>query len=128
MKWNQQANLMKIYLKDLESINNLNILIVYRKCLKLLRTYSSVSRDNLKKGLMEDYRENSKLTNPDEIKNAIIYAKDGLKHFYTHEIQRRELHGIPVFYDENQEKKVILSNKKIKPKISVQISNRFEEF
>lgn len=128
MRWNEVSNLMKIYLRDLESINNLNILIIYRRSLKLLRTYSSVSRDNLKIGLIEDYKEKSKLTNPEEIKNAINYAKDGLKHFYTHEIQRREMLGIPVFYDENQEKKVLSKKEKIKPKISLQITNRFEEF
>ena len=40
---------MKVYKKDLDKIKDLSLLILYRKTLQYLKTYPSITRDEIKK-------------------------------------------------------------------------------
>lgn len=41
-------NIIKLSTKDLEKVNSLPLLLVYRNTLKLLRTYPSIKKDELR--------------------------------------------------------------------------------
>lgn len=126
-------NLMKIYYRDVEKIPTLSVLMLYRKSLKLIRTYPSITKDAMRETILIEYREKSSLTNPKDIDLEIKNAQGGLRHIYLNEIQRRQLNDIPIYYDEEEEKvekeklKEVEERKRIKRKIALEKQAKREQ-
>ncbi len=141
-KFVNKKNLVKVYLQDVEKIPQLSILMLFRKKLKLMRTYPSSSRDNLRESIIEEYREKSALKDKKILDEAIDYARTGLKQIYSSEIQRRYLLDIEVYKNEEHEKEEMLKLKKIEEENKIKVKQvkekqdqlrnnnklRFEEF
>lgn len=83
-------NLMKLSKSDFEQIPKLGILTIYRRSLKLIRTYPSATKEEMKKVLLIEYREGKDLQDEDEIKSALEKARGALSHLYSYELKRRE--------------------------------------
>lgn len=93
-----------MYLKDVEKIPKMSVLNLYRNSLKLVRLYPSITKDNMREAIIEDYREFSQLKDQKEIDEAIRNGQMGLRHLMSNEVQRRKFHDIPVYLDEEEER------------------------
>ena len=130
--------IMNLYKKDVEKIPSLSVLMLYRRSLKLIRDFPSANKENMRETLMEEYRENSTLTNQEEIKQKIRDGQGALRYIYSNEVQRRNLNGMDVFDDIEDEQNYVRNfyalqeelEKKQKEvnKQKVDSHERFEEF
>lgn len=95
----------KIYKNDIKKIPNLSIAILYRKSLKLIRTYPSIKRDEMRNLIIEEYTINKYIIDDEKkVKEERERAKSVLYHLYTYEAARRELVDEMFFNDEIDEK------------------------
>lgn len=103
---------VKFYKKDLEKIPTLSPLMLYRGCLKLVRTYPSSKKEEFRVGIIEEFREGKAFEDPQKIDEAIKNAQGFLRHLYTYEAVRREILDVPIYEDEAEE----IAKSKLNPK------------
>jgi len=96
-------NIAKLSIKDVNRIKEMTLLNIYRYSLKLIRTYPSIKRDELREVIILgnkiiinflnilEYHEKKNLTNADEIKRSIEQGQVALNHLITYELKRREM-------------------------------------
>lgn len=84
-------NLAKLSVRDYDIIKELPIPLIFRYSLKLIRTYPSMKRDEMKENMILDYHEGKTLTDEDKIEQALYSARGFLHHLITYELIMREL-------------------------------------
>ena len=92
-----KPNLLKITKNDILNIKEIHILTAFRRSLKLMKIYPSITRPKMRECLLIGYRENMHIIEKAEIKEKRDNGYGALNHIYNNELKRRELLDI----DEN---------------------------
>jgi hypothetical protein len=83
--------LAKLCAKDQDKIKFLPITLLFRYSLKLVRTYPSIKKEEMREELILEYHEKKNLKDSEEIQNAIFSARAFLSHLITYNLLVREL-------------------------------------
>jgi hypothetical protein len=81
----------KITNEEIQRVMGMEVRILLRNSIKLLKTYPSVNRDQIRSDLILDYKDGAKLTNKEEIDKAIDTGRKGLIHIMAYNKIRHEL-------------------------------------
>ena len=118
--------MLKLYKNDIVHFPKMNMLLIYRRSLKLLRQYPSAKRDEMREAIIEEYHENQNLEDKNKIKEAQDNARGFLRHLYTYEAARRQLLGIPFYDDEEEERNKSITIAASKPSKKIDLSMGFK--
>jgi len=91
MKKNVFIDLKNLTLKDYDIIKELPIPLIFRYSLKLIRSYPSIKRDEMRENMILDYHEGKTYADEDKIEQALYSARGFLHHLITYELIMREL-------------------------------------
>jgi len=83
-------NLAKISTKDYDKIKELPLNLIFRYTLKLIRTYPSIKRDEMRENIILDYKDGKYLQDQEKILEAVYQARGFLHHLLTYELVMRQ--------------------------------------
>jgi hypothetical protein len=84
-------DLKNLSVKDYDVIKELSIPLIFRYSLKLIRTYPSIKRDEMRENMILDYQEGKTYTDEQKVEEALYSARGFLHHLITYELIMREL-------------------------------------
>jgi hypothetical protein len=84
-------NLKNLTPSEYDKIKELPLNLVYRYSLKLIRTYPSIKRQEMRESMILDYNDGKILNDPKKIEEGLYQARGFLHHLMTYEMVMKEM-------------------------------------
>ena len=91
MKNRNFINIKRLTPNDYDKIKDLPMSLVYRYSLKLIRTYPSIKRDDIREAMILEYQDGKLSKDSKQIESGIYQARGFLHHLITYDMVMSEM-------------------------------------